>query len=63
MVGVGNKLLERLFEDHFIVVLDNALVHGFLALPDLGVPSQGSETQLQEPFLPDHALNFIFERL
>ena len=63
MVSVGDKLLERLFEDHFIVVLDNALVHRFLALSDLGVSSEGSETQLQEPLLPDHALDFIFERL
>ena len=63
MVGVGNKLLERLFHDHFIMVLDNALVHCFLALSDLGVPPKGSETQLQEPFLPDNALDFVFQRL
>lgn len=59
-VRVVKKLFEGTFDEKFVIIVLDTLVHFFLALPNLDVAFQRSEAKLLKPLLSDLALNLSF---
>ena len=63
LLTIHSNLTECLLNNHLIVIVQDALVHLFLALTNLQVSSHGCICDLQEPFLTDTTLDLCFKRL
>ena len=59
-VRVVKKLFEGAFDEKFVIIVLDTLVHLFLALPNLDVAFKRSEAKLLQPLLSDLALNLSF---